>query len=125
VMKPLQHPHPPVWYGVATPDGAGWPATQKINIISNAPCEITRAATDQYRDVWDKTHGGAVTTKIGVARHVFIGETMEEAERIGARAYAAWYENFIALWRKHGMEDRAYASDLTAARARRGYCGHT
>ena len=118
VMKPLQHPHPPVWYGVATPDGAGWPATQKINIISNAPCEITRAATNQYRDVWDKTHGGAVTTKIGVARHVFIGETMEEAERIGARAYAAWYENFIALWRKHGMEDRAYASDLTAARAR-------
>jgi alkanesulfonate monooxygenase SsuD/methylene tetrahydromethanopterin reductase-like flavin-dependent oxidoreductase (luciferase family) len=55
---------------------------------------------------------------MGVARHVFVGETMEEAERIGARAYAAWYENFIALWRKFGVVDTAYASDLATARDR-------
>jgi len=118
VMAPHQRPHPPLWYGVATADGADWPATRKINVISNAPCAIARAATDQYRDIWSKTHGGIVTTKLGAARHVFIGETMAEAEHIGARAYAAWYENFIALWRKFGVDDSAYASTLALARER-------
>jgi alkanesulfonate monooxygenase SsuD/methylene tetrahydromethanopterin reductase-like flavin-dependent oxidoreductase (luciferase family) len=118
VIPPVQRPHPPLWYGVATPDGAAWPATQKINIISNAPCEIARSATDQYRNKWESRHGGTPTTRMGAARHVFVGETMEEAERIGARAYAAWYENFIALWRKFGVVDTAYASDLATARDR-------
>ena len=118
VMQTVQRPHPPMWYGVATSDGAAWPATQKINVISNAPCSIARSATDQYRETWDREHGSEVTAKLGVARHMFIGETAAEAERIGARAYAAWYENFIDLWRKHDVTDRAYASDLASARER-------
>ncbi len=118
IMDTIQKPHPPIWYGVATPDGAAWPAVQKINVISNAPCPIARSATDQYRDTWAREHGGPLTTKLGAARHVYIGETAEEAERIGARAYAAWYENFINLWRKHGVVDSAYASDLAMARER-------
>jgi alkanesulfonate monooxygenase SsuD/methylene tetrahydromethanopterin reductase-like flavin-dependent oxidoreductase (luciferase family) len=116
VLRPVLAPHPPVWYGVATPDGAGWPATRKINIISNRPCPMTRAATDQYRRVWAETHGGEPTTRIGAARHVYVAETQAAAERIAARAYPAWYENFIALWRRHGVVDPAYPATLEAAR---------
>jgi alkanesulfonate monooxygenase SsuD/methylene tetrahydromethanopterin reductase-like flavin-dependent oxidoreductase (luciferase family) len=117
VLRPHQTPHPPIWYGVATADGAGWPASQKINIISNRPCAMTRSATDQYREVWDREHGGAPTTKIGAARHMYVAETQAEAERIAARGYASWYENFINLWRKHGVVDPAYPATLEAARA--------
>lgn len=117
VLRPLRAPHPPVWYGVATPDGAGWPAAHKINIISNRPCAMTREATDQYRETWDREHGGVPTAKIGAARHVFVAETQAEAERIAARGYAAWYENFIDLWRKHGVVDPAYPATLEDARA--------
>ncbi len=67
VLARVQTPHPPIWYGVATPDGAAWPATQKINIISNRPCDMTRSATDKYREAWAASHGGDPTTRIGVA----------------------------------------------------------
>ena len=118
VLTPMQRPHPPIWYGVATPNGASWPAEQGINIISNAPCAIARQATDQYRETWHRTHDSGTLPLIGAARHVYIAETQAEAERIAARAYAAWYGNFIDLWRKHGQVDRAYAGDLDTARAR-------
>ncbi|MBN43085.1 MAG: LLM class flavin-dependent oxidoreductase [Alphaproteobacteria bacterium] len=118
VISPVTLPHPPIWYGIATPNGAAWPATQKINVISNAPCEITRSATDQYRETWAREHGGPVTTKIGVARHVFVADSQDEADRISGRAYAAWYENFISLWRKFGVENPVYASTLATARER-------
>lgn len=118
VLRPLQAPHPPVWYGVATPNGAAWPAEQGINIISNAPCAIARQACDQYRETWARVHGARPLPKIGVARHVFVAETQDAAERIATRAYAAWYENFIDLWRRHGEVDRAYAATLETARER-------
>ncbi|MBS27616.1 MAG: LLM class flavin-dependent oxidoreductase, partial [Alphaproteobacteria bacterium] len=63
------------------------------------------------------SHGGNPTTRIGVARHVYVTETQAEAERIAARGYAAWYENFIHLWRQHGVVDPAYPATLDAALA--------
>ena len=62
--------------------------------------------------------GARPLPKIGVARHVFVAETLDEAERVAGRAYAAWYENFINLWRRHGEVDRAYAATLETARER-------
>lgn len=119
VMQPLQRPHPPIWYGVGEPHGAVWPAQNGVNIISNAPCDIARQATDHYREVWAENHGDdAPLPKLGAARHIFVAATQDEAERIGARAYAAWYENFIQLWRKFGAENNVYAPDLAGARAR-------
>jgi alkanesulfonate monooxygenase SsuD/methylene tetrahydromethanopterin reductase-like flavin-dependent oxidoreductase (luciferase family) len=118
VLAPLQRPHPPLWYGVATATGAAWPAEHGVNMISNAPCAIARQATDQYRETWARVHGAAPLPMIGAARHVYIAETRAEAERIAERAYAAWYENFIALWRRHGQVDAAYASTVALARER-------
>ena len=116
VVRPVRTP--PIWYGVATADGAAWPATRKINVISNAPCAIARSAIDQYRETWARTHAGEPTTKLGAARHVYVADTQDAADEIAGRAYAAWYENFINLWRKFGVEDPAYASTLETARER-------
>ena len=119
VLTPKQRPHPPLWYGVGAPEGAQWPAEQGINIISNAPCPVARAATDRYRDVWHTHHGaGETLPKLGAARHIYIGQTDAEAQAVGQRAYTAWYNNFMQLWRHFGADPAVYPSDFNEARQR-------
>ena len=119
VLAPKQRPHPPLWYGVGAPHGAQWPAEQGINIISNAPCPVARKATDRYRDVWHANHGASETLpKLGAARHIYIGETDAEAATIAARAYTAWYNNFMNLWRHFDADPRVYPPDFNEARER-------
>jgi alkanesulfonate monooxygenase SsuD/methylene tetrahydromethanopterin reductase-like flavin-dependent oxidoreductase (luciferase family) len=119
VLTPKQQPHPPLWYGVGAPHGAQWPAEQGINIISNAPCPVTRQATDRYREVWHANHGTDETLpKMGAARHIYIAETDAEAETVAARAYTAWYNNFMTLWRHFDTDPKVYPSDFKEARKR-------
>ncbi|MCZ6588188.1 MAG: LLM class flavin-dependent oxidoreductase [Alphaproteobacteria bacterium] len=117
VLAPKQQPHPPLWYGVAAPHGATWPAEHGINIISNAPCAIARQATDHYRAAWDAKHGAdAALPKMGVARHIFVAESDAEADAIARRAYAVWYDSFAKLWRHFGTTPGAYSADFDEAK---------
>ena len=112
-----QQPHPPIWYGVAAPHGAKWPAEQGINIISNAPCTIAREATDHYRAAWHAKHGASeALPKMGVARHIYIAETDAEADAIARRAYSVWYDSFAKLWRHFGATPSAYSPDFDEVR---------
>lgn len=117
-LTPLQRPHPPLWYGVATPDGAGWPAGNGVNVISNAPCPVARSATDQYRKVWAATHGAAPLPRLGIARHLYIGATDAEAEARAADAWGLWFDSFEWLWQRNGTSPGVYARDFATARAR-------
>ena len=55
----------------------------------------------------------------GIAALILFAYLLSRSETAFAgRAYAAWYENFINLWRKFGVEDPAYASTLETARQR-------
>ena len=40
--RPLQHPHPPFWFGASRPDRAGWCAERAINVMSLVDAERTR-----------------------------------------------------------------------------------
>mgnify|MGYP001240835038 FL=1 len=116
ILKPKQHPHPPLWYGIGAPQGVKWPAENGINIISNASCEIARESTDLYKDIWranfeeDKT-----LPKMGVARHIYIGQNDLEANKICQRAYEAWYNNFMNLWTKNNVNPDVYPPDYKDA----------
>ena len=35
ILKPLQKPHPPLWYGLGHMAGAEWAATNRVNVITN------------------------------------------------------------------------------------------
>ncbi len=48
-IKPLQRPHPPFWYAVPVPEGAAWPAQNKINIVCGGPVGKVREIADRYR----------------------------------------------------------------------------
>ena len=49
-MKPLQRPHPPMWYAWALPDSVVWPARNGVNVVCGGPVSRVRAISDRYRE---------------------------------------------------------------------------
>jgi alkanesulfonate monooxygenase SsuD/methylene tetrahydromethanopterin reductase-like flavin-dependent oxidoreductase (luciferase family) len=102
-IAPLQRPHPPLWYGLAYPDGAVWPARNKVNVVCNGPAPAVRAITQRYRAEWRAAGNAAdAVPLLGLSRFIVIAENGREAVDIAQRAYRRWYESFILLWDKHG-----------------------
>lgn len=100
-LSPYQRPHPPLWYGVISPDSAERAARARMNIVANSPAKAVRAFTDRYRASY-RPAPNAPEPKLGLNRFLMLGETEQEALSIGRRAYRRWWANFMALWHKHG-----------------------
>ena len=105
VLKPVQRPHPPLWYGVSIPDNADWPAANDVNVVSLAPPAAVRPIFERYQATRRKLGKGDTTLR-GVGRHVVVADTDEEALAIGRRAYPRWRSNFFWLFRRHGSAPR-------------------
>jgi alkanesulfonate monooxygenase SsuD/methylene tetrahydromethanopterin reductase-like flavin-dependent oxidoreductase (luciferase family) len=104
VMKPLQLPHPPIWYGTKSPEGAVWAAANDANIVTLAPAGAARAITDRYRAEWEKL--GKPISKLpllGLARHIVLAENEREAKRSAQRAYRLWRKHLELLWKQYGV----------------------
>jgi len=97
-LEPFQKPHPPLWAGVGTPDGAESAGRNGFNMVANALTAQIRTLTDRYRAVAPPN----ATPLIGLARFVIMGETDEEALTIARRAYPLWHKHFHHLFRMHG-----------------------
>jgi alkanesulfonate monooxygenase SsuD/methylene tetrahydromethanopterin reductase-like flavin-dependent oxidoreductase (luciferase family) len=105
VLKPVQRPHPPLWYGVSIPDNADWPAANDVNVVSLAPPAAVRPIFERYQATRRKL-GKADTTLRGVGRHVVVADTDAKALEIARRAYPRWRSNFFWLFRRHGSAPR-------------------
>jgi alkanesulfonate monooxygenase SsuD/methylene tetrahydromethanopterin reductase-like flavin-dependent oxidoreductase (luciferase family) len=105
VLKPVQRPHPPLWYGVSIPDNADWPAQNDVNIVSLAPPAAVRPIFERYLAARRKL-GKADTTLRGVGRHVVVADTDAKALAIARRAYPRWRTNFFWLFNRHGSAPR-------------------
>ena len=116
-LGPLQRPHPPIWYGLSNPESAEFAAGHKFNVVSNAAPKAVRVITDRYRAEWEKKGNDPKRIPfIGMARHVVIADTDQEAMKLARRAYARWFESFIFLWRLHGTTPpfTTYTEDFDA-----------
>ncbi len=104
VLKPLQQPHPPLWYGVGQIEGVDWCVDNNVNAVVNGSFERVRQITDRFRERW-ATRGKplAQQTLMGTGRHVVIAQSDAAAEKIAERAYARWHHRFMYLWRAHGL----------------------
>jgi alkanesulfonate monooxygenase SsuD/methylene tetrahydromethanopterin reductase-like flavin-dependent oxidoreductase (luciferase family) len=105
VLKPVQRPHPPLWYGVSIPDNADWPAQNDVNVVSLAPPAAVRPIFERYQATRRKLGKGDTTLR-GVGRHVVVADTDEKALAIARRAYPRWRSNFFWLFRRHGSAPR-------------------
>src|SRR5260221_8966218 len=106
-IKPAQLPHPPFWYAVPVPEGAAWPAQNRINIVCAGPVAKVREITDRYRAEWAAS-GNAPDDipRLGINRFVVAADTDREAMELGRRAWPLFYASFMKLWKKHGTQPR-------------------
>jgi alkanesulfonate monooxygenase SsuD/methylene tetrahydromethanopterin reductase-like flavin-dependent oxidoreductase (luciferase family) len=97
-------PHPPIWYGMRSPEAAVWAAANDANIVTLSPAGAARAITDRYRGEWEKV--GKPVSKLpllGLARHIVLAENEYEAKRSAQRAYRPWRTHLELLWKQYGV----------------------
>jgi alkanesulfonate monooxygenase SsuD/methylene tetrahydromethanopterin reductase-like flavin-dependent oxidoreductase (luciferase family) len=116
--KPLQRPHPPIWYGAPNADAIGWAAPNSINVVSLGPAARARAISDRYRLEWTKLGRDAASLPgVGITRHVLVAETDAEAKLIAQAAYPRWRDAMDFIWRRSGVDftlREIYPADFTA-----------
>ncbi len=102
-VGPVQAPHPPLWYGIARPDGVPWCAENQVNVVGNLPAGPMRAVADRYRQEWSALgRSDAALPMIGTSRHLVVAETDAEALALARRAYLTWIDSFMYLWKLRG-----------------------
>jgi alkanesulfonate monooxygenase SsuD/methylene tetrahydromethanopterin reductase-like flavin-dependent oxidoreductase (luciferase family) len=101
-MAPLQRPHPPIWYGVHSPESAERAARRGFNTVSLDPTPEARASTARYRATWRALHPGRPLPRLGLGRFIVVAPREEEALRLARRAYPRWHDSFTCLFRRHG-----------------------
>jgi alkanesulfonate monooxygenase SsuD/methylene tetrahydromethanopterin reductase-like flavin-dependent oxidoreductase (luciferase family) len=97
-LKPLQQPHPPIWYGVHVPESAERAAKRNLHVVDLDPPEQTRIAMARYRATWRPPHPGAAMPKLGLGRFVVVADTDADALHLARRAYPVWHRSFIHLF---------------------------
>jgi alkanesulfonate monooxygenase SsuD/methylene tetrahydromethanopterin reductase-like flavin-dependent oxidoreductase (luciferase family) len=92
-LRPVQRPHPPLWYGAGSPDSIRWCAQNGVNMVTLALGDRVRQATDLYRETW--AGDDADRPLMGVSRHIVVADTDEAALALaplpaGAVTWRAW-----------------------------------
>ncbi len=104
MMRPVQRPMPPLWYGIGNVEAVPWCAQHRVNIVSNADVTRVRAITDAYRTQWTQEGHTGEMPLMGTSRHLFIADTDAQALTIARRAYRRWIESFLFLWKRHNLD---------------------
>jgi alkanesulfonate monooxygenase SsuD/methylene tetrahydromethanopterin reductase-like flavin-dependent oxidoreductase (luciferase family) len=101
-LKPLQQPHPPVWYATNSPESAARAARQNMNIVTLLPSKPAAGVLAGFKQAWTVAHGatGKKMPRAGITRHVYVGETDRQAKERGAFGAKKFYESLVYLWRK-------------------------
>jgi len=118
LIKPLQRPHPPLWYGVGNPARCAWAAEQGINLVAGLPNARARPIADAFAEELDKRgRGGADRPFMGLMRQVYVAPTDAEAERIACRAWRSFIANFNWLVSWLGLPAFPIAAEFADAQA--------
>ena len=95
-VRPVQQPHPPLWYGVGSAESIKWCAQNGVNAVTLFHGERVRWVTDLYRSEWQGSE--ADMPLLGVNRHVVVAPTDAEAMELARPAYALWRQHMGKLW---------------------------
>ena len=104
-LKPLQRPHPPIWYGAPSADAVPWAAPRSINVVSLGPAARARAISDRYRAEWAALgRAPADLPMISITRHIVVADTDAEARRVAHDSYPRWRNAMDFLWRRSNTD---------------------
>src|SRR4051794_30436685 len=110
-LRPVQQPHPPLWFGISHTGRAEWVAEHEVNVVALLPAGMVRPITDAYRAAW-AARGRAPEDIpfMGVSRLIVVAETDDEAMSVARRAYRRWFHSINLLWRKYDVPSPSTAS---------------
>jgi alkanesulfonate monooxygenase SsuD/methylene tetrahydromethanopterin reductase-like flavin-dependent oxidoreductase (luciferase family) len=91
-IRPVQKPHPPLWYGTASSHRNQWAAEHGVNLLCLVPNARSREVFDDYREKLGNL--GKAEPCIGLARQLIVAPTDAEAERIAERAWQPFVTSF-------------------------------
>jgi alkanesulfonate monooxygenase SsuD/methylene tetrahydromethanopterin reductase-like flavin-dependent oxidoreductase (luciferase family) len=114
--KPVQRPHPPLWYGAPNAEAVAWAAPLSVNVVSLGPAERARAIAERYRKEWTTlARDPAALPHIGITRHIVVADSDAQAQRIAQAAYPRWRGAMDWLWRRSNVEfvlNQIYPADF-------------
>ena len=103
-LRPVQRPHPPLWYGLGRRESAPRVARKGMNAVCNGPAADVRSITDAYRAAWaDEGRAPEDLPLLGRSHHLVIADTDAEARDLVRPAYSAWFASLDFLWKAHGV----------------------
>jgi alkanesulfonate monooxygenase SsuD/methylene tetrahydromethanopterin reductase-like flavin-dependent oxidoreductase (luciferase family) len=109
VIKPLQRPHPPLWYGLRGDHGPLFAARHGMNGVTLGPDERIAGILRAFRGHWaahaedrKRCQSPVQTPLVGAMRAMFVADSDDEANRIAKKAHETWFENLAWLWKLRG-----------------------
>lgn len=101
-LRPLQQPHPPLWYGIGTPDTAAHFGEQGFHGVTLAKPAAAAEITRRFYE--GSKRSGWQGRRMGICRFIVVGETDGEAQEVASRAYPIWHKSFFELFRRYGQK---------------------
>ena len=104
-LRPLQNPHPPIWYPTTSLEGATFGDKNGYHFVTLGGIEYAKPSIGAFKKAFarrghpgeaanDDFDGGAA---IGIMRLLVIAETDDEAIKIAGPAYQAWEASLTKL----------------------------
>jgi alkanesulfonate monooxygenase SsuD/methylene tetrahydromethanopterin reductase-like flavin-dependent oxidoreductase (luciferase family) len=108
ILRPLQQPHPAMWYGSSNAVGSTWAGERGLHFASNGPTARAKDNIDAYLAALATRPGGVEVphaefdggAAIGVSRHIVVADTDADARRIAHPAHDHIYANQTFLRRE-------------------------
>ena len=102
-LRPVQQPHPPLWYGTNVPASAARCAQERLNMVTLLAGAPLQEAMRTYRSAYAESGGAeADMPLIGAGRHVVVADSDAEARELATEAFALWRASFVQLWETRG-----------------------
>ena len=117
-VGPVQQPHPPLWYASSNTATAEWAGANAVNFVGRWNAAAFAPAARAYWNAWEaRDEATAPRPRLGVAAHVYIGETDAEAVERFRKANDVFARQLLKLWHDHGNHkvDALYDTDRTMA----------
>jgi alkanesulfonate monooxygenase SsuD/methylene tetrahydromethanopterin reductase-like flavin-dependent oxidoreductase (luciferase family) len=121
-VRPVQRPHPPLWYASSNTATAEWAGAHGVNFVGRWNGGAFVPAAQAYWRAWQAGQGRADAAavprpRLGVAANVYIGATDGAALERFRKANDVFARQLTKLWHDHGnyKVDVLYDTDATMA----------
>jgi alkanesulfonate monooxygenase SsuD/methylene tetrahydromethanopterin reductase-like flavin-dependent oxidoreductase (luciferase family) len=120
VLEALQKPHPPLWYGIGSPETTVWAAKHNVNLLTNRFASDARVLHDRFVAEWALAKKDPANFPFfGTSKHIVVADTDEEAVAICRAGHARWiYHNTLLFRQRNVKRHSATVEDFDEALAR-------